>query len=328
MSDFRRLAHDDQLRCLDELAERASHEFGLRLARRELLQYEDNAVYRLTEHGGLQYVLRVGAEGGCSVVEQTSEVEWLRWLGAGDQPVPRPMPTRQGQFVLGVASEALSQRVCVLFAWLEGDAPPSNISEAQMARLGAATASLHARSRHFSPSASFTRPRLNGSTVFPEPGKQVASDAPNAVLARLGARLHTELEEQSDEAICLIHGDLHRDNILVQSETISFIDFDDCGWGHPLFDVASLLDSFRRRVVARADYPRMRAAFLEGYRPAAGHGAELTRQLCMFKALRDAITLRFITSSSNANVQGWGRARTLQLVRHIEGYLDDAPARI
>jgi Ser/Thr protein kinase RdoA (MazF antagonist) len=312
---------------LDELAERASQEFGLGVARRELLQYEDNAVYRLTEHDGSQYVLRVSAEGGCSVAEQTSEVEWLRWLGAGDQPVPNPVATRQGRFVLGVASEAVAQRVCVLFAWLEGDAPASHISEAQMARLGAATADLHARSRHFSPSVDFTRPRLDGSALFAEPG-QLASNAPDALLARLGARLGAELDEHSEDNICVIHGDLHRDNVLVRGDAVRFIDFDDCAWGHPLFDVASLLDSFRRRVVAREDYPRMRAAFLEGYRPASGSGVELTRQLCLFKALRDAITLRFITSSSNANVQGWGKARTLQLVRHIEGYLDDGPARI
>jgi hypothetical protein len=98
-------------------------------------------------------------------------------------------------------------------------------------------------------------------------------------------------------------------------------------WGQPLFDVASLLDSFQRRVVAPADYPRARAAFLEGYRSPLGDGAELARQLAMFKALRDASTLRFIISSSNATVQSWAGERIGQLVRHIQGYLDgEAPS--
>ncbi len=328
MSDFRRLAHDDQLRCLDELAERVSHEFGLQVEQRELLQYEDNAVYRLTDRGGSRYVLRLSAEGGYSVAEQTSEVEWLRWLRDDNQPVPKPVPTSQGSFVVRAGSERVSQRVCVLFGWLEGNLPPANISESQMARLGAAAARLHSPSEPFFASASFTRPVLNWRAVFGEPGDEPSPSAQHPLLSRLGERLRPELAEQSDEASCLIHGDLHRDNVLVQGEAISFIDFDDCAWGHPLFDVASLLDSFRRRVVQRADYPRARDAFLEGYRPVFGKGAELTRQLCMFKALRDAITLRFIISSSNESVRGWAKGRIEELVTHIEGYLEDGPARI
>lgn len=323
MPDFRRLAHDEQLRCLDELAQRASHEFGVHAERRELLQYEDNAVYRLTDRAGSQYVLRVSAEGGCSVTEQTSEVEWLRWLRADAQSVPHPVPALGGGFVVNARSEQVTERVCVLFRWLDGEPPSASISEAQMASLGAATARLHAATHPFSPSASFERPRLDWSTVFAEP-----CAVQQALLTRLGERLRAELAEQSGEAACLIHGDLHRDNVLVHGDAFSFIDFDDCGWGHPLLDVASLLDSFRRRVLAPADYPRARSAFLEGYGRAIGHGAELTRRLTAYKALRDAITLRFITSSSNASVLDWGKERSLQLVTHIECYLEGGPARI
>lgn len=310
---------------MDELAQRTSQEFGLHVERRELLQYEDNAVYRLTDRGGSQYVLRISAEGGCSVAEQTSEVEWLRWLRAEARPVPEPVPAMGGGFVVSARSKHVSERVCVLFRWLDGEPPTASISVAQMASLGAATASLHAPTRAFSPSARFTRPRLDWSILLAPPSEPWT--AQQALLTRLGERLRAELAEQP-EANCLIHGDLHRDNILVQGDAISFIDFDDCGWGHPLFDVASLLDSFRRRVVAPADYARARAAFLEGYGPAIGHGAELIRQLTAYKALRDAITLRFITSSTNASVLDWGKERSLQLVTHIESYLEGGPVRI
>jgi Ser/Thr protein kinase RdoA (MazF antagonist) len=36
----------------------------------------------------------------------------------------------------------------------------------------------------------------------------------------------------------LIHADLHRDNILLHHGEIGVIDFDDCGWGYYLFDLA------------------------------------------------------------------------------------------
>lgn len=328
MSEFRRLAHAEQLRCLDEVAEAAGKAFDVVVARRELLQYEDNAVYRLTDPRGLQYVLRVSAEDGCSSDAQASEAEWLRWLRSDGQAVPDPVPALQGGFVLSVGTEQVQPRVCVLFRWLAGDLPAGDISDAQMSRLGAATARLHAPSRAFVASAAFTRPRLDWSAVFGASAHELAATAPRELLRRLDKRLCVELAELSSEPSCLIHGDLHRDNVLVQPEAVSFIDFDDCGWGQPLYDVASLLDSFRRRVVAPADYPRARAAFLESYQPKVGYGPELARQLCLFKALRDAITLRFITSSSNAIVQGWAKERVAQLAADIQGYLDDDAARI
>lgn len=328
MSEFRRLAHDEQLRCLDDLAETAGEGFGVLVARRELLQYEDNAVYRLTDRRGQQYVLRVSAEDGGSAAAQAAEVEWLRWLRNDGQAVPDPVPALEGGFVLSVGTEQVRPRVCVLFRWLTGELPAGDISEAQMSRLGAATARLHAPSRVFVPSGGFTRPRLDWSAVFGASANELPATAQAALLRRLGERLFVELAEPSSEPSCLIHGDLHRDNVLVQPGVVSFIDFDDCGWGQPLYDVASLLDSFRRRVVAPADYPRARAAFLEAYQPKVGYGAELARQLCMFKALRDAVTLRFIISSSNASVQSWGTARTAQLVADIRGYLDGELPRI
>jgi Ser/Thr protein kinase RdoA (MazF antagonist) len=320
MSEFRRLEHSEQLRRLDEVAEQALRQFGLRPESCELLQHEDNAVYRVTHRGGTQYVLRIGAEDGCSALEQASELEWLGWLRAQGQPVPDPVPAPSGDCVVEVCTPGVSVRACVLFRWLEGEPPASTISEAELGRLGETTAQLHSCSSAFCPAPSFTRPTLGLNEVLEDLLAQPPT-AQHELLTRLRERLAIELVGAS-EAACLIHGDLHRDNILVQAGKISFIDFDDCGWGHPLLDVASLLDSFRRRVIPPGDYARARAAFLEGYGSRASDVPELMRRLCGFKALRDAITLRFITRSRNENVLGWAPDRVAQLVAHIHGYLE------
>lgn len=325
MVHFQSLAHAEQLRELDAIARAAVARFGIEVERWDLLQYERNAVYGLSARTGARYVLRISGEGGYSVAEQGSELAFLRWLRADGQPVPVPVADAAGEWVLELGSLALSPRTCVMFHWLNGELPSADISQRQLAALGAATQRLHAGSRRFSPSSGFTRPRLGWRTSLTD---EVASQPHRGLLERLSGRLASELGELESEPVCLLHGDLHRDNVLVQGQHVGFIDFEDCGWGHALFDVASLLDSFRRRVVDRARYPRARAAFLEAYAPAWGTPRELTRLLCAFKALRDAITLRSIAASANESVQSWAEPRIAQLLRHIDGYLAGGPAQV
>lgn len=328
MSNFRSLAHGEQLRELDELAHVVAARFDIHVERRELLQYESSAVYGLTDRTGARYALRISAEDGYSLAEQTSELTWLRSLCADGHRVPEPVSAATGELVLEVGAARVEPRVCAIFRWVEGELPSADITERAMAELGAATARLHDAQKHLRVPAGFTRPQLGWVSAFGEAASDIAVPAPYRVLLeRLGQRLAGDLAELESEPARLLHGDLHRDNVLVRGAVVGFIDFEDCGWGHPLFDVASLLDSFRRRVVSRADYPRARAAFLEAYRPASSD-RELTRQLCALKAMRDALTLRFIAGSSNESVQSWAEQRIAQLVRHIDGYLEGRLARV
>ena len=67
----------------------------------------------------------------------------------------------------------------------------------------------------------------------------------------------------------LIHADLIFANVLFHRGEVCAIDFDDCGFGYFLYDMAILLD----RIEMREDYPALRAALLDGYRqvrPLAG----------------------------------------------------------
>jgi Ser/Thr protein kinase RdoA (MazF antagonist) len=329
MSDFRNATNAEQIRHLDELAQIVAARFGIRPVQRELLQYERNAVYGLTDTIGARYVLRISADDGHAVAERESELAWLRWLRVDGQLVPEPVATTDGELVLVAGSTHVVPRTCVVFRWLEGDLPAADVSERAMAELGAATARLHGAQRRFPIPNGFTRPTHDWASAIGGTNVGATISEPHrALLERLGRRLQVELAALEHEPSCLLHGDLHRDNILVHPSGIGFIDFEDCGWGHPLFDVASLLDSFRRRVISRRDYPRMRAVFLEAYRPKVGSDTELTRQLCAFKAVRDAVTLRFLASSRSESVQSWAPERITELLRHISGYLEGEPAQV
>ena len=60
----------------------------------------------------------------------------------------------------------------------------------------------------------------------------------------------------------LIHADLHLGNALFQRGGVKLIDFDDCGTGPRLYELAVALWELRDR----PDYPAYREALLAGYR--------------------------------------------------------------
>jgi Ser/Thr protein kinase RdoA (MazF antagonist) len=89
---------------------------------------------------------------------------------------------------------------------------------------------------------------------------QAIAERIGEVMARLG----------TDRSVFgLIHADLIFANVLFHRGEVCAIDFDDCGFGYFLYDMAILLD----RIEMRDDYSALRAALLAGYRqvrPLAG----------------------------------------------------------
>jgi Ser/Thr protein kinase RdoA (MazF antagonist) len=62
-------------------------------------------------------------------------------------------------------------------------------------------------------------------------------------------------------AFGLIHGDLHHENVLFHSGEARAIDFDDCGWGFHLYDLAVTLCELE----GRPRYDELRDALLDAY---------------------------------------------------------------
>jgi Ser/Thr protein kinase RdoA (MazF antagonist) len=59
----------------------------------------------------------------------------------------------------------------------------------------------------------------------------------------------------------LIHADLHLENALFDGDAVRLIDFDDCGFGYWLYDIAVSLWELRYR----NDYGDFRSALIDGY---------------------------------------------------------------
>jgi Ser/Thr protein kinase RdoA (MazF antagonist) len=212
-----------------------------------------------------------------------SELDWLTALRRDtDLAVPEPQPTLDGRLVATVASEDLVEpRCCSLLRWMEGRCHSESPRPIHLRRLGGAMARLHNHADVWSPPDGFVRIRWDGETFFGdtmEYGGINAADVWDLVpvdLRRKFDDVATRVGRRMDElgtdpaTFGLIHADLHLENTLFAGAEARLIDFDDCGFGYRMYDVAVALWELRHR----ADYIAFREALVEGYtehRPLSG----------------------------------------------------------
>ncbi len=327
------LTYSGQRRRLRRLIDAVLPHYDIHDAKITLLQYENNAVYRIVTCSGEQFVLRISATEGYTVAEQLSEIQWLIALRHGAALlVPEPVQTVDGEFLITVEAIGVPEpRPCVLFRWIPGKPPAKGLGSDTAKNIGIFTARLHQYAEQFVPPAGFIRPSLGweqsfgASSILGTESIAVSlAQSDRELLTTVGNCLREEIHaiETAAPQQRLIHADLHRDNILIAGEQVGVIDFDDCAWGHYLLDVASLLEPIQRRVASNQhDYLIMREAYFAGYEQVRRLPRNIDAYLQTFKVMRDMGVVNFILRSKNARVQEWGAARLAVLMRQMEAYL-------
>lgn len=126
--------------------------------------------------------------------------------------------------------------------------------------------------------------------IAPAPFTELLSRADLAVfetVAEQTAQIFDSLGTDSD-AFGLIHMDFILGNCHTSRNSrgwsVGVIDFDECGWGHFLYDLAPVMGNL-------SDYPhfrQLRSAFLEGYRSVRALPVELEKHLPVLIAARHA----------------------------------------
>ena len=291
MDAFASLSRRAQLSRLRRLGRTALASYGLEDARLTLLRYEQNTTFRVDARGG-PYVLRINRPRVHTPDTIGSEMAWLSALRRDtDLGVPEPVTARDGSLIV-VARDpgAPEPHVCVLLRWLEGRFIDQRLTSAHLQRVGALEGHLQQHAASWTRPSGFLRPRVDtlteaakidsmaqsaavarhGDHPAPEDGDRsqqlveglVSTDAA-AIFARaleIVWATTRKLAKETD-AFGLIHGDLHHENFLFHRSEARAIDFDDCGWGFHLYDLAVTLSE----LVGRQRYDELRDALVEAY---------------------------------------------------------------
>lgn len=264
--------------CLDKVAADALNNYDWNgETETKLIVLSENATYMVKNKttGENAGVLRVSRPGYHTLSELNSEMSWLRQINDYTPLiVANPINGRNGEEVQQILGSDGNIYYCVICDYLKGSEPDEG-NPRKMVRdfemLGETTAYLHRQASIWNGTKKIDRMEWTYNNIIgdtaawgrwqdfddmvPE-AEEFLEEACRIIKKRL-ARYGRNQNNWG-----LIHADLRLSNILVEDEQIKVIDFDDCGFGWYLHDMASAISFIEHKEIV----PDLINAWLKGYK--------------------------------------------------------------
>lgn len=300
--DFEALTLAERIARLERLARGALAHWQLDGAQLALLKYRENAVFRVTAAAsGERFVLRVHRPGYHSDAELRSELRWMAALIEAGIETPPVVPTAAGDLFVTIGHPQVPEpRQCDLLRWVEGspigDIERGHVATADEVRsshrhAGRLAALIHNHGERWQRPPGFTRPRMDfagliGERAYlgPYGACQLLSRDDVALLDRARDGIEHALVAfgQGPDRYGLTHGDFLPENLLREGDAVRIIDFDDCGFGWYVMDIATSL----LFLLGEPHYEDAYAGFVAGYRSARALPDEHLAMLPLFLLTR------------------------------------------
>ncbi|NUS70426.1 MAG: phosphotransferase [Ensifer adhaerens] len=296
---------------LDNRARQALAHWGVADQRPELLKYRENAVFRVSLADGRPAALRLHRSGYHGEAALRSELQWMAALGDGGLAVPQPIATEGGGLLVALPAEGeFGTQHADIIEWMDGEplgesGSPLSHSPGRLvaifSALGASIAEMHNLADRWSPPEGFWRAAWDENGLLGEQplwGRFWDCEGLSATQASALSSLRHDLRQRlavlptPAKDFGLIHADLVRENVLVAENGVTFIDFDDAGYGFRLFDIATALLKNRREPA----YETIEAALISGYRSRRALPDEALSGLPLFLVLRSLTYIGWFAS--------------------------------
>lgn len=221
----------------------------------------------LVETRSQNYILRVSHTHWRSRHDIDFELEFLNHLAQHQIPVASPLRSKENKFSVKIKAPE-GKRYAALFPYAPGEIAMGDFNHQQSYLLGETVAKLHNASKKFN-SLSCRKPLdlehlLNDSLQIIAPFLYDRKEDLKHLLDAI-AKIRDELKDLSTGApywvVCW--GDPHSGNVhLTPDNRMTLFDFDQCGYGWRMFDVAKFWQVSLQTGLSRS----IRLAFLDGYR--------------------------------------------------------------
>jgi len=283
----------------------------------ECVSFEYNTTMKVTATDGQEFALRININSPRTTENLRAEIAWLQYLEKdGRVRAPKVVATRDGSYLTEIFHEKSGRTLrSVLYLWLPGVEPDEDEPELiHVEAMGRSMALMHTIATSFELPPNSNLPRLDDvmwwtedfllseKSVLGADAKNLISKALTVIGAHV-AQLYVGVEP------IVIHADLHGGNVLWNEDSLSVIDFDDCGLGLPIQDLATAMYYL--------DTPEQLAAFQKGYSSVIPVPAMSPRDEAVLRLQRRIILLNYLYETSNE------RHRAI-----IPEYLEESLSRI
>lgn len=313
---------------LTDLAREAVRFWGVHDGPLRMVSYRENAVFEVRMPDGRRAALRLHRPGYMDETALRSEILWLSALATEGVPVPCPIRTTAGSILI-VVQDSHGPRRATMLEWVAGSPIGASRQLLQLDgiekqrvffNLGAGMAKLHTSSDAWTLPAEFSRHSwdrdgLVGARPFWGRFWDSAEVGPETRLALAGLRdgIDDALTNAPSLDYGLIHADLVRENVLLDGDTLHFIDFDDAGFGWRMFDVATAL----LPNLEEPDADEICRSLVEGYRSCRPLRDADIAALPMFLIIRALSYVGWFASRPEVDPSGarlkWHVERSLKL---------------
>jgi len=313
MSAFDALSHEEQLICLQHLAEASLARFALPAgSTARMINLSENATYRIeSPHSQQCWALRVHREGYHSKNAIASELAWAKALRAsGTAITPAVVAGLDGEDIQTVSHSSMSSpRHVVLFEWESGIEPSEEEDDlrAPFEVLGETAARMHAHVKSWELPQGFERLTWDFDTSLganPHWGRWRDGMGLDVERIELFGETVDLIEHRlaefgkSPERFGLIHCDMRLANLLIDGDTTKVIDFDDCGFSWLMYDCATTVSFFE----TRPEVPDLLKSWVKGYRKIIDLPRQDEAEIPTFVMLRRLLLVAWIGSHSETDL--------------------------
>ena len=297
--------------CLSEILE----QYDLGVCETESINHEFNSTFKVTAADGELFALRINVNSNRSIENLQAEVFWVNSIN--EVLTPKPKANKRGEFATLGWHEATGRKLsAVLYSWLHGEEPGDGPTLEQLGAAGVAMAKLHKSSVDLVLPAGADLPDLSDflwgerDYLLSEDSKLAEADKKRLSSAKSWIEESLTSLFESSSAPQPIHADLHPWNLMWHEGKIAVFDFDDCGMGLPMQDLAI--------AIYYLDTDDQTQAFLAGYESVQSLPVYTAKQMQALLLQRRIMLLNYLYETSNPEHSGMIPEYQTETFRRIE----------
>ncbi|MFL2697659.1 MAG: phosphotransferase enzyme family protein [Gammaproteobacteria bacterium] len=271
--------------------------------------HTENIVFKVEDLLGNSYALRIHRFGYHDFVELQSEHIWTSYLSESGLKVPEFINNKKEEPYTKVSLRNSDEyRYVGLVRWISGQTLEEKLlkepSEKEVSsifeKLGEIIANFHLISLDWTEPKGFKRSSWDEEGLMgKDPTWGTFADIKNATqeersqLSRIQDNLYLQLKElPKGNYYSMIHADMNGGNILVDKDSLSIIDFDDCCFGWHASDLANALWSSDPRNSSLENISRK--SLSKGYSSIRDNADQVLANIDLFYLIRELQILKWV----------------------------------